>query len=159
MSETAFMAHNSWQVKTDRLLPKKQLQRNHRKNHQRWMLVGATPKGMLLCNHSVRICGDAIGLKYPLVSTVNGREMPKSSLAISKLISSVGIRKPPNLIPRMAVQSRKRIAYSPQLKWKVAISVLNCCTKASPILCLMVYEGIRTKFSKPCSFRNSAYCW
>ena len=148
------MAHNSWQVNTDRLLPKKQLQRNHRKNHQRWMLVGATPKGMLLCNHSMRICGDAIGLKYPLVSTVNGREMPKSSIAISKLISSVGIKKPPNLITRMAVQSR-RIAYSPQLKWKVAISVLNCYTKASPILCLMEYGGILRKSSNPYSLRKS----
>ena len=58
---------------------------------------------ILLCSHSVRICGDVVGPKYPLVSVVNGKGMPKSSQAISKLISSIGIRRPLNLIPKMAI--------------------------------------------------------
>lgn len=41
------------------------------------MLIGATPQGMLLYNHSVRIYGDAVGPKYPLGSAINGRGMPK----------------------------------------------------------------------------------
>jgi len=32
MSETALMGYSSWQVNTDRLLPKKQLPKKHRKN-------------------------------------------------------------------------------------------------------------------------------
>ena len=71
--------------------------------------------------HSVRIYGDAMGPKYPLMSAVNGKGMPKNLLAISKLLSSVEIGRPPNLIPKMVVQSRGRIVYSPQLKWKVPI--------------------------------------
>ena len=34
-------------------------------------------QGILLYSHSVWICGDAVGLKYPLVSVVNGRGMPR----------------------------------------------------------------------------------
>ena len=71
---------------------------------------------MLPYSHLVQICGDIVGPKYPFMFAVIGRGMPKSSLAILKLISSVGIRKPPNLIPKMAAQSRRRIAYSLQLK-------------------------------------------
>ena len=54
---------------------------------------------MLPYNHSVRICGDVVGPKYPFLSAVNGRGIPKSSLAILKLISSVEIGKPPNRCP------------------------------------------------------------
>ena len=54
---------------------------------------------MLPYNHSVRICGDVVGPKYPFLSAVNGRGIPKSSLAILKLISSVEIDKPPNRCP------------------------------------------------------------
>lgn len=116
MSETTPMAHNSWQVNIDRLLSKKQLSRNHKKNQGRWMSVGATSYGMLLYSYLVRIYGDSVGPKYPLVFVVNGRRMPKSSLAISKVISSVRIERPPNLMPKMAIQQRGRIEYSPQLK-------------------------------------------
>ena len=105
------------------------------------------------------IWNQLLGPKYPLVFTVNGRWMPKSSLAILKFISLVGIGKPPNLIPRMAVQSRGRIMYSPQFKWKVPVSAWNCCTKALPILCLMMYRGIRRKSLNPYSLRNSTYRW
>ena len=44
------------------------------------MSMGATSQGMLLCSHLVRICGDVVGPKYPLVSAINGRRMPKNSL-------------------------------------------------------------------------------
>ena len=57
-------------------------------------------------------------------------------------MSSVEIGYPPNLMPRMTIQSRGRMAYSPKFKWKVLVSAWNHCTKASPISCLMVYEGI-----------------
>lgn len=40
------------------------------------------------CSHSVQICGDAVGPKYVLMSSVNGRGMSKGSQDISKLISS-----------------------------------------------------------------------
>ena len=73
-------------------------------------------QGILLYSHSARICGNAVGLKYPLVSVVNGEGMPKSLQAISNHISSVRIRRPPNLIPKMAIQSRRRTAYCPQLR-------------------------------------------
>jgi len=56
MSEIALMAHSSWQVNSDQLLPKKQLSRKHRMNRWRWMSVGATPQGMLPCSYSVQIC-------------------------------------------------------------------------------------------------------
>lgn len=68
---------------------------------------------MLPCNHSKWIYGDVIGPKYPFVFVVNGRGMPKSLQAISKLMSSIGIGYLPNLIPKMAVQYKGRIAYSP----------------------------------------------
>ena len=54
-------------------------------------------------SHSVRICGDVVGPKYALMSIVNGRGMPKSSQAISKLMSSVRIRYPPNLMTKMVI--------------------------------------------------------
>ena len=68
---------------------------------------------MLLCSHLMQIYDDAVGSKFPLVSAVNGRGMPKRSLAISKVILFVKIGRPLNLIPKMAVQSRGRIAYYP----------------------------------------------
>ena len=154
-SETTLMVHSSWQDNTDRLLPKKQLPREYMKNRRRWLSVGTTLQGMLPFSYLVRICGDAIGLKYPFVSIVNGRGMPKSSQAILKLMSSVKIRYPPNLIPKMAVQSRERITYSLQLKWKVLVSAWNRCTKAFPILRLMVYGGILKKSSNPYFFKKS----
>ena len=154
MSKTTLITHNSWQDNTGRLLLKKKLPRKYMKNHRRWISVDTTLQGMLPCNHSVRICGDVVGPKYALMPSVSEKGMPKSSHAIAKLISSVGIRYPPNQMPRMAVQSRGRTAYSPQLRWKVIVLVGNYRTKASPILCLMVYRGILIKLSNPCSLRN-----
>ena len=71
---------------------------------------------MLLCSHLMRIYGNVVGPKCPFVSVVNRRRMPKSLQAISKLMSSVEIRYPPNLIPKIAVQSKGRIVYSLLLK-------------------------------------------
>ena len=156
MLETTLMTYSSWQDNTDRLLPKKQQLRKHKKNCQRWMLVGATPQGMLLCSHLVQICGNTVCPKYPLVSVINGKGMPKSLQAISKLMSSVEIKCLPNLIPKMAIQSRGRTTYSPQLKWKVLVLVWIHCTKASLFPCLMVYRGIRRKSLNPYSLRKSA---
>lgn len=86
------------------------------------MLVGTTVQGMLQGSNSVQMCGNVVGPKYALVPFVSGRGIPKSSQAISKLMASVGIRYLSNIIPRMAVQLKGRIAYSPQLKRKVPVS-------------------------------------
>lgn len=67
---------------------------------------------MLPCNHSVQICGDAMGPKYAFMPSISGKGMPKSSQDISKLMASVGIRYPLNLMPKR----ENRILITTQMK-------------------------------------------
>ena len=67
---------------------------------------------MLPYNHSIQICGDAMGPKYAFIPSINGKGMPKSSRAILKLMAPVGIRYPPNLMPKR----ENRILLATQMK-------------------------------------------
>ena len=97
---------------------------------------------MFSSSHRIWTWGSLVGPKYPLVILVKGYGMPRSLLAIAKLTNSVWTGSPLNLRLKVAIQSRGRTAYYPQLKWKVPVSAWNRCAKASSNSCLMEQGGM-----------------
>ena len=104
-----------------------------------------------------------VGPKYPLVSIVNGRGMPKSSQAISKIMSCrpsqrlchVRIGYPPNLIPKMVVQLKGRIPYSHSSSERFLSWHETAAPKPPRSLTSWCIEG---SIGNLCSLRKSSYC-
>lgn len=79
--------------------------------------MALSPRG---CYLAATRCGSVVMWKAKVCSSVPSQweTDAKSSQAISKLMSSVGIGCPPNLMSKMAVQSKGRTAYSSQPQMK-----------------------------------------